>query len=61
MRTIIVSGGNLFQISALYLGDATKWIYIADLNNMTDPFIGSVTTINLPDAANLQAGGIFAG
>ena len=48
MRTITVVGGNLFQIAAEQLGDATQWIRIAQLNRLSDPMLsGIVTAVNL--------------
>ncbi len=60
MRSITVSGGNLFQIAAQYLGDATMWIYLAELNQIQDPFFQTITVLALPAASNLQGGGIVA-
>ncbi|MDR3536526.1 MAG: hypothetical protein P4L71_08500 [Acetobacteraceae bacterium] len=58
MRSITVTRGNLFQIAAQYLGDATMWIYLAQLNQIKDPSIQAVTVLTLPAASNLQGGGI---
>jgi hypothetical protein len=49
---------NLFQIAAARFGDATKWIYIAELNQIRDPFIQEICTLEIPAASNLQGGGI---
>jgi hypothetical protein len=59
---ITVAGGNLYQIAAQYLGDATQWNRIARMQNpiMWDPFI--VGTVNLwipPVDANAGNGGIL--
>jgi hypothetical protein len=56
MRSITVAGGNLFQIAAAQLGDATQWIRIAQLNNLTDPMLQGVVTLLLP-ARDANAGG----
>ena len=47
-QTITVAGGTLFQIAALYLGDPTQWNRIAALNNLIDPVLTGVVTLNLP-------------
>lgn len=47
-RTAIVSGTTLYQVAASYLGDATQWDRIAKLNNLLDPWIGAVTTLQIP-------------
>jgi len=59
MQTITIPGGNLFQIAAQYLGDATQWNRIAELNGLSDPMIYGLTTLIIPDQ-NSQAGGGIA-
>ncbi len=56
MQTVTVAGGNLFQIAARQLGDATQWIRIAQLNKISDPVLLGVTTLLIP-MVNPQAGG----
>lgn len=56
MMTLTIAGGNLFQIAAQQLGDATQWIRIAQLNGIDDPMLTGVVTILLPDI-DLNAGG----
>ena len=58
MQTITVAGGNLFQIAAQQLGDATQWIRIAQLNNISDPVLLGVTTLLIPVVNPLAGGGI---
>ena len=48
-------GDNLFRLAAVYLGDATQWNRIAQLNidllgGVADPFIqpGSVLALRMP-------------
>jgi hypothetical protein len=53
---IVVSGGTLFAIAATYLNDATQWIRIAQLNNISDPVLQGVTTLVIPPV-NAAAGG----
>lgn len=55
---ITVFSGNLFQISAQYLGDATQWIRIAQLNNLSDPVIHTMLILVLPPVDASAGGGI---
>lgn len=61
MRTILVTGGNLFRIAAEQLGDATQWLRIAQANGMSDPFLpggqGPVP-LRIPDTDAGAGGGI---
>jgi len=56
MATLTVAGGNLFQIAAQQLDDATQWIRIAQLNGLTDPMLSGVVTLLIP-AIDASAGG----
>lgn len=58
MQMITVTGGNLFQIAAATLGDATQWIRIAELNGMLDPMLSGLVTLSLPDQDSSAGGGI---
>lgn len=58
MTTIQVVGGNLFQIAAQQLGDATQWIRIAQLNGLTDPQITGQMTLSIPDVNPNATGGV---
>lgn len=58
MQTLTVAGGNLFQLSAQYLGDATQWIRIAQLNGLSDPMLLGLTTLLVPDLDASAGGGI---
>ena len=60
MKTITVAGDNLFRIAAAELGDATQWIRIAELNNLSDPILVGVTTLLIPDIDRGAGGGIAA-
>jgi hypothetical protein len=60
MRTLTVAGGNLFRIAAEQLADATQWIRIAELNNVSDPMLTGVITLLIPNV-NSKAGGGIAG
>ena len=57
-RTIVVIGGNLFRLAAQYLGDATQWIRIAELNGFTDPVLDGQVTVTLPDVNSTATGGV---
>jgi nucleoid-associated protein YgaU len=56
-KTITVAGGNLFQIAATELGDATQWNRIAALNGLVDPMIVGVVTLQLPPVNPLAGNG----
>jgi nucleoid-associated protein YgaU len=45
---ITVSSGNLFQIAAEFLNDATQWSRIAAINGLSDPVISGQITLTLP-------------
>lgn len=60
MTTLSVAGGNLFWVAAAQLADATQWIRIAELNNLSDPMLSGVITLLIPDI-DLTAGGGIAG
>ena len=56
IREITVPAGTtLFHIAGKYLGDATRWIRIATLNGMEDPFLSETTVIKIP--LNSESGG----
>jgi nucleoid-associated protein YgaU len=58
MQVIVVSGGNLFQIAAQYLLDATQWIRIAQLNGISDPWLDGLQSLTLPDPDASAGGGV---
>jgi len=58
VRTIITTGGNLFNIAAAELGDATQWIRIAQLNSISDPMLIGVVTLMIPDIDQNAGGGV---
>jgi len=60
MQTMTIAGGNLFQLAATQLGDATQWIRIAQLNNLSDPMLSGVVTLLIPDPNPNAGGGIAA-
>ena len=58
MKTITVAGDNLFRIAASELADATQWVRIAELNNLSDPIITSMVSLLIPDINPNAGGGI---
>ncbi len=58
LRTINVSGGNLWSIAARELGDATQASRIATLNGLSDPFLTGQITLLLPPIDATQTGGL---
>lgn len=58
---ITVAGGNLFQLAAQYLGDASQWNRIAELNGLADPILPTTAiTLTLPPVnASAGNGGIL--
>jgi nucleoid-associated protein YgaU len=60
MRTIQVAGGNLFRLALTYLGDATQWVRIAQLNNLSDPMLVGPQTLRIPAVDPGAGGGIAA-
>jgi hypothetical protein len=60
MQTIQVAGGNLFRIAMTYLGDATQWVRIAQLNGMSDPMLTGTVTLRIPNVDPSAGGGIAA-
>jgi len=57
MLTITVAGGDLYRVALDQYGDATAWIQIAQANNLTDPVVRGVQTLEIP----LYAGGGLVG
>lgn len=58
MQVVTVSGGNLFQVAAQYLRDATQWVRIAQLNGISDPWLSGLVTLKLPPVDASAGGGI---
>ena len=57
MQNVTVTGGTLFQVAAVYLGDATQWDRIATLNDIDDPWLAGVVTLQIPDMPTVAGGG----
>ena len=60
MKVITIAGDNLFRIAAVELADATQWIRIAELNNLSDPMLAGVMTLVIPESQHGVGGGIAA-
>ncbi len=61
MKTITTAGGNLYQIAAAELADATQWIRIAQLNNLSDPILQGLVTLAIPNPDPTKGGGLPVG
>ncbi len=49
-KITVKAGITLFHVAARYLDDATQWMRLARINDMKDPFINQVMTLNIPAA-----------
>ena len=58
MQLLTTAGGNLFQVAAKQLGDATQWLRIAQLNGLSDPVLSGVVTLLIPAFDSAAGGGI---
>ena len=47
-RAIHVSGLTLFHVAEMQLGDAMRWVELARINGMVDPWIWGVKRIMIP-------------
>jgi hypothetical protein len=60
MRTVTVAGGDLYHVALQYLGDATQWSRIAQANNLLDPVITGIVTLQIPSVNPTLTGGVLA-
>jgi hypothetical protein len=66
MKTVIMTGGDLYRLALQYLGDATQFSRIiqANLNPAggppLDPVLTGIVTLNLPSVNPDATGGILA-
>ena len=60
-RVVTVTSGNLFDVSARYLGDAQQWTRIARLNGLgPDPWFTGLLVLRLPAVdPNAGTGGVL--
>ncbi len=54
MTTIMASNTTLFHLAAEYLGDATRWEEIAELNDISDPLIVGMRQLTIPSPTQSQ-------
>lgn len=47
-KSIYVSGTTLFHVADMHLGNAMRWVELAHINGMVDPWIWGVRRILLP-------------
>ena len=59
MRTVVVAGGNLFDLALQYLGSADQWNRIAQENGLIDPMLTGIVTLNIPSIDPNAGGGVF--
>lgn len=66
MRTLTVTGGDLYRLALQNLGDATQWnrIVQANLNPAggppMDPVLTGIVTLNMPSVNPDATGGVLA-
>jgi hypothetical protein len=57
--TVQVTGGNLFQLAAKTLGDATQFIHLMQHNGLSDPQLQGLVTLEIPTTPDpVSAGGL---
>jgi hypothetical protein len=49
VRTVTLSGGNLYQAASQQYGDSSRWTSLATANGLTDPQLSGIQTIVVPD------------
>jgi nucleoid-associated protein YgaU len=59
MQTVTTAGGNLYALALQYLGDATQWNRIAELNGLIDPMLTGIVTLQIPSVDPSAGGGIY--
>jgi hypothetical protein len=60
VKTVTISGGNLFDLASKHYGDPSAWTQIAQANGFTDPTLTGVNTIVIPPYNNGSSGGILS-
>lgn len=58
MKLVTLPSPNLYRVAAEELGDATKWVQIAQLNGVHSPFLKGLVTLRLPDPAKPGTDGL---
>jgi hypothetical protein len=59
MRSVVVSGGDLYHLALQYLGAADQWNRIAQANNLLDPVVTGTVTLKIPSVNPLLGGGVL--
>ena len=59
MKTVTVAGGDMYRLALQYLGAADQWWRIAKANNLIDPVITGLVTLNIPPVDPTATGGIY--
>lgn len=54
VRSVTLSGGNLYQVAADQYGDASLWSSLASANGLTDPQLSGINTIIIPSNPTSQ-------
>ena len=54
VKTVTLSGGNLYQVASDQYGDASLWSSLASANNLTDPQLTGINTIIIPSNPTSQ-------
>ena len=55
VKTVTLSGGNLYQVASDQYGDATQWESLATVNGIDDPQLTGINTIQVPTTPSSQA------
>lgn len=58
-KVVRVSNTTLYHVAADELGDAMWWPRIAQLNNLSDPWIGALTELKIPSPINGSPDGVL--
>jgi hypothetical protein len=56
VRKVWASGTTLFHVAAIELGDASQWYRVAEINGITDPWVGAATQLLIPAPATSNGG-----
>jgi len=54
VRSVTLSGGNLYQVASDQYGDASLWSSLATANGLTDPQLTGINTIIIPSNPTSQ-------
>ncbi|HHL2824784.1 TPA: hypothetical protein ACQ431_003015 [Citrobacter murliniae] len=50
VKTVTLSGGNLYQVASDQYGDATQWESLATVNGITDPQLTGINSLQVPSS-----------